>query len=73
MNDKNLYQLNLTIPGHYRLLLRKIAAEQNYRNPFSVASATSVGNDIFNKAMRQIEENRAKEAGLALWEEDNHD
>ena len=67
-----MIQLNMSIPERYRNLLRKLAAELNFKDPFRVASATSVGTGIFLEAMRQIEENRAKEAGLALWE-DNHD
>jgi len=68
-----MIQLNLSIPERYRNLLRKLAAERNLKDPFKVASATSVGTSIFLEVMGQIEQERAKQAGFVMWEENNHD
>lgn len=67
-----LIQLNMCIPERYRSLLRKLAAERNLKDPFKVASATSIATGIFLEVMSQIEQERAKAAGLAMWEEDNN-
>jgi plasmid stability protein len=66
MDTEKKIQLNLSIPEHYRNILRKMAAEHNYKNPMQVASATSVGTGIFLEAMRMIEESRTRK-------ENNHD
>ena len=64
-----MIQINMCIPERYRNLLRKLAAERNLQDPFKVASATSVGTSIFLDAISRIEQERAREAGLAMWEE----
>lgn len=47
-------QLNLSIPEHYRNLLRRIAAERVMNDPSEVATGASIATELLLKALKEI-------------------
>lgn len=53
---KSNVQLNLSVPQHYRDLLRKMAAERNLKNPDQVISGASIATELLIKRLNEITE-----------------
>lgn len=58
MNGKRQVALMLSIPQEYRDLLRKMAAQQNLKNPRQVVTAASLGRKII---MDYLDKNAGRE------------
>lgn len=52
-SSKNV-QINLSIPEHYRNLLRKMAAEKMLRNPSEAVSGASIATELLVEALKEI-------------------
>lgn len=60
INDKEIVQLNLSLPKRDRDTLRKIAGKRMMHDPGKVESAASVGAEIIRKYLDE-QERRASE------------
>ncbi|MCK9227219.1 MAG: hypothetical protein M0P30_05410 [Syntrophorhabdaceae bacterium] len=47
-------QLNLSIPEHYRNLLRKMAAERVLNDPTQVTTGASIATELLLKALQEV-------------------
>jgi len=56
MSSTKKVQFNLLIPEQYRDMLRKMAAEEIYRNPEKVISASQIGARIICDFLRNMED-----------------
>lgn len=54
-SSKNV-QINLSIPEHYRNLLRTMAAERVLENPGEVTTGASIATELLLKAIKEIAE-----------------
>ena len=54
--DKEIVQLNLSLPRHDRDMLRKIAGKRMMDDPSKVESAASVGAEIIREYLDKKEE-----------------
>jgi len=59
--EKEVVQLNLSLPRHDRDMLRKIAGKRMMDNPSKVESAASVGSEIIRKYLDEQERRASKE------------
>lgn len=54
MESRNNVQINLSIPEHYRNLLRRMAAERVMNDPSEVATGSSIATELLLKALKEI-------------------
>lgn len=54
MDSRNNVQINLSIPEHYRNLLRKMAAERVMNDPSKVATGASIATELLLKALEEV-------------------
>ena len=59
--EKEIVQLNLSLPRHDRDMLRKIAGKRMMDDPSKVESAASVGSEIIRKYLDEQERRVRKE------------
>jgi hypothetical protein len=59
--EKEIVQINLSLPRHDRDMLRKIAAMRMMDDPSKVESAASVGSEIIRKYLDEQERRASKE------------
>jgi len=52
-SSKNV-QINLSIPEHYRNLLRRMAAERVMNDPSEVATGASIATELLLEALKEI-------------------
>jgi len=52
-SSKNV-QINLSIPEHYRNLLRKMAAEKMMKDPSQVVTGASIATELLLEALKKI-------------------
>lgn len=54
MDSRNNVQINLSIPEHYRNLLRRMAAERVMKDPSEVATGSSIATELLLEALRKL-------------------
>jgi hypothetical protein len=54
MNTEKKIQINLAIPGSYRNMLRRLAAERMMENPSQIVSGTSIATELLLAALNEI-------------------
>lgn len=59
--EKEIVQLNLSLPKHDRDMLRKIAGKRMMEDPSKVESAASVGSEIIRKYLDEQVRRASKE------------
>jgi hypothetical protein len=62
-SSKNV-QINLSIPEHYRNLLRRMAAERVMSDPREVVTGASIATELLVTALKEISGEKKKEGGL---------
>lgn len=61
-SSKNV-QINLSIPEHYRNLLRRMAAERVMSDPREVVTGASIATELLVTALKEISGEKKKEGG----------
>lgn len=54
MESRNNVQINLSIPEHYRNLLRRMAAERVMNDPSEVVTGASIATELLLRALKEI-------------------
>jgi len=61
MDQEKKSQINLSIPEHYRNLLRRMAAERMMENPAEIVTGTSIATEILITALQEVAGENKKE------------